>query len=45
MNFANCKFCIALVLAFFLILALGDRGQAQISQAGAEQRCRGYPTG
>lgn len=35
MNCANCKFCAALVAAsFFLILALGGRGQAQMPETG-----------
>lgn len=30
MNFANCRFCAALTLAFFLLLAVSSQGQAQV---------------
>jgi len=43
MNFANCKFCAALVAAFFLILALAGQGQAQMPQTGAGATLPGVP--
>ncbi len=43
MNFANCKFCAALVAAFFLILALSGQGQAQNPEAGAGATLPGMP--
>lgn len=43
MNFANCRFCTALVVAFFLILALAGQGQAQMPQAGTGATLPGVP--